>query len=790
MRAEEHQIALGDFPNLKTDPLAQGKQVRICIVTPEFVGPYRNGGVGTAYTCLAQILAQAGHEVTVLYTGPESSESGSTNWWQQHYLSQGILFVCHRPPEGISIDAPYYGRISYEIFLWLRENHQRFDIVHFPELLGQAYYSVLAKKQGIAFADLSFCVGVHSSTKWVELGNQRLFFQADQLDADFLERESVKLADVVISPSQYLLKWMQKDGWQLPDRVYVAPYAVPPELYTRDEQPPPSLRRRNQREDVKELIFFGRLEPRKGLMLFCDAMDLLSPDLVHGEMQVTFLGKPSLVHGEDATSYLARRAQNWQAKTQILSKDRSEALTYLKNASAGLVIIPSVQDNYPNTVLECLALHIPFIASDVGGISEQIRSDYRARVLFAPRADYLAVKIAETIRGGPTAAVAAFDFRTSNETLVKWHEQSFPLATKADTSLTHSERPLVSVCLAHFNRPVFLRAALESLRNQDHSWPFEVILVDDASTTEEARAYLRRIEPEFKEKGWQIIRQEHSYIGAARNAAARHSRGKYLLFMDDDNYAEPDEIGTLAAIAERTGADILTCVCNIFTSNGPPDHSSSAPRRYRVPIGAALESGLFRNGFGDANALIKREAFESLGGFVEVHGTSGEDWELFVRAVLCGMDLQVVPLPLFWYRIHEKSMTRVTSPVANHFLAIKPYLENDGHRLPGITLMTLGQTLELERWGIQGQALNGTGLNLGLLSEIDHLWGSRSLLIFRPLRNLRRRFKGLAEESKPVPKSSNEAAQAIIQLRSSLSWELTSPIRIAHRILTNRRKHP
>ena len=272
-----------------------------------------------------------------------------------------------------------------------------------------------------------------------------------------------------------------------------------------------------------------------------------------------------------------------------------------------------------------------------------------------------------------------------------------PLPRRITPASPLGDRPLVSVCLTHFNRTVYLRWALESLRRQDQCWPFEVILVDDGSTTEEARAYLERLEPEFHERHWRIVRQENRYLGAARNAAARHSRGKYLLFMDDDNYADPDEISTLAAIAERTGADILTCAVRFWSGNESPDETSVAAQLQWVPMGAAIESGFFWNAFGDANALVKREVFETLGGFVELHGTTCEDWEFFARAVFSGFDLQVVPLPLFWYRLHPHSMMHVTDAAANRALAIRPYLERSPRSLRNILLLSLAQKLELDK---------------------------------------------------------------------------------------------
>lgn len=49
--------------------------------------------------------------------------------------------------------------------------------------------------------------------------------------------------------------------------------------------------------------------------------------------------------------------------------------------------------------------------------------------------------------------------------------------------------PLVSVCITHYNRPQFLEFALKSIEKQSYT-NFEVILVDDGSTSQEAKEYV------------------------------------------------------------------------------------------------------------------------------------------------------------------------------------------------------------------------------------------------------------------------------------------------------------
>ena len=90
---------------------------------------------------------------------------------------------------------------------------------------------------------------------------------------------------------------------------------------------------------------------------------------------------------------------------------------------------------------------------------------------------------------------------------------------------------------------------------------------------------------------------------------------------------------------------------------------------------SASVHSVFRNVFGDANALIRRELFLSLGGFTEDYGIGHEDWEFFARAALAGAQLYLVPEPLFWYRVDPRSMLRAGHARVDHARSVRPYRE-------------------------------------------------------------------------------------------------------------------
>jgi len=223
--------------------------------------------------------------------------------------------------------------------------------------------------------------------------------------------------------------------------------------------------------------------------------------------------------------------------------------------------------------------------------------------------------------------------------------------------------PLVSVCLATYNRPEFLVTALASLKRQKYQ-PIEVIVIDDGSTDPTLSVYWAEQAVDFQARGWTLIRQANAGPGAARNVAVEHAKGDYLLFMDDDNIALAHEIERFMTAALISGADVLTCLPGRHpeTTVGPPPVARlpTADPAYPLcdldwtPVGASLALCTMINCLGDGNALYKRSVFKALGGFSESR-SSFEDLRLLSLAVVRGYRLDVVPEILFLYRRHEGS---------------------------------------------------------------------------------------------------------------------------------------
>jgi GT2 family glycosyltransferase/glycosyltransferase involved in cell wall biosynthesis len=683
---------------LPATPHAPGPaRARVCIASYDLVGPIRNGGIGTAFTSLAELLAGAGHEVTLLYLGGAYCEIQTIEHWIREYEKKGIRFVPLPEQLNYPVIACWHQAKSFETYLWLRQ--QTFDVVHFADWRGAGYYSILAKHQGLAFSETILCIGTHGPTLWSKLNNGEYLTQPEDLEIDFMERETVRLADAVVSPSRYLFGWMLEEGWVLSPGACVQQNITPASARAGQAAPPAGP------QPVRELVFFGRLEVRKGLVLFCDALDRLQIDSALGGLQVTFLGKPGEVSGLPSLTYLENRAQSWPWKWRALTDcDQPGAMAYLKGPGR-LAVIPSLVDNLPYTVLECLCAGIPLLCSHVGGIPEMVAPEDLESTCFPLDARALAQKLKHAALAGATPARMAVPPSANDQAWLAWHaaQAKAPGLPPLTVSLEMpGEQPLVSVCLAHFNRPQLLRQALTSIEAQDYS-PLEVVLVDDASHDPAALAYLEELAPVFAQRRWQLVRNaEELFVGAARNLAARQARGEYLLFMDDDNCAKPHEVSTFVKVARTTGAGIVTCFLDFFSGHHAPAPEERPIHRVLF-LGAAAAGGALHNTFGDTNALIRRELFLKLGGFHEHRGVGHEDWQLYAEAVLKGHRLEVVPDALVWYRRNEseRCATRTNSLHAGHMQNIQPYLDAVPPLLRNLILFVQGQSLELEKG--QGQ---------------------------------------------------------------------------------------
>ena len=364
---------------------AGGWRPSVCIVSNEIVGPFKNGGIGTSMTGLAEHLAAAGCRVTVLYTGGVWSPDVQLSGWKRRYVELGIEFTALSIEEMRSVSGPVkdcgfgVAHLVYE-----RLAASRFDVVHFNDCGGEGSVCLAAKKLGLAFQDTLLVVALHSPSEWVLELNHTLPASLLLSAYNYAEHLSVKCADVVWSPSLYLAEWARLRGFELPEQTFIQQYCLPSQRLRENGLGPADFPVVNygRVSPPNEIVFFGRLEERKGLRLFCNAVHALRQELAERKVVVTFLGKVQKCDGVDSLEYIARRSAEWGFPVKTITNlGQPEALTYLLEGGR-LAVMASPADNSPCTVYEALSWGIPFLASRVGGVPELVHESHQERVLF------------------------------------------------------------------------------------------------------------------------------------------------------------------------------------------------------------------------------------------------------------------------------------------------------------------------------------------------------------------------------------------------------------------------
>jgi len=370
----------------------------VTFVADELLG-YAGNGIGTTTTFVSVALARRGHDVSVLFAGPPRN-GPVTAEWQSLYEDAGVV-VRELAPGDDNVEPRHFAR-ARDVEAALRADPP--DVVVVQDLGAPAYTALRLRRLGLAFERTSFVVFCHGTRRWVTDVSRKIRVLPGAHAVTLLERASVELADAVVSPSAYLVDWMRGERWGLPTQTFVIPH-VSRAAATGERRPAPV----EPAERVERIAFFGRLEERKGVGPFVEAVNSLDVDV-----DVEFLGRPTPLWPVERIRGLLTH-EHVAFETGL---DQHEALERLGRPGT-LAVIPSFEENSPNVIYECLENGVPFIASDVAGIRELVAADDRARVLFEPTPDGIAAALRRALANGGALrpARAAFD---DEESLQCW----------------------------------------------------------------------------------------------------------------------------------------------------------------------------------------------------------------------------------------------------------------------------------------------------------------------------------------------------------------------------------
>lgn len=131
--------------------------------------------------------------------------------------------------------------------------------------------------------------------------------------------------------------------------------------------------------------------------------------------------------------------------------------------------------------------------------------------------------------------------------------------------------PLVSVIMPAYNVEQYVQRAIESVQRQTMD-DFELLVVDDGSTdrTGDIIRGLTRHDQRIVD-----FHPQNGGAPAARNLALDHAHGKYVFFMDADDWAEPRMLEDMVALAENSHLELAISGFYIDTYYGSEGQHTS-----------------------------------------------------------------------------------------------------------------------------------------------------------------------------------------------------------------------
>ncbi len=205
-----------------------------------------------------------------------------------------------------------------------------------------------------------------------------------------------------------------------------------------------------------------------------------------------------------------------------------------------------------------------------------------------------------------------------------------------------------SIIVPVYNVQDYLDDCLKSLQGQFIE-DYEVICVNDGST-DRSRAILAEWEgrlPQMK-----VIDRENGGLSAARNTGLEAAKGDYVLFVDGDDWVEPNMLNALAQAIDVEDMVCFACrrtdsgthdILPAEESNGWEYYNRHALEHREVPF-VCVWQRCYRRQFLVGNGLRFRE------------GILHEDNEFTPRACLNAKSVKVIPDVLYNYRVREGSI--------------------------------------------------------------------------------------------------------------------------------------
>ena len=218
------------------------------------------------------------------------------------------------------------------------------------------------------------------------------------------------------------------------------------------------------------------------------------------------------------------------------------------------------------------------------------------------------------------------------------------------------EQIYLSIIIPIYNTAKYLPACLDSILKQTND-EVEIICINDGSTDSSLKILEKY---KAKSNNFHIINQENKGIGYSRNKGLSIAKGKYILFIDSDDWVNENLLSTIFDYTKKTDCDIFCFNAQIFDNKlqkltketffNPKQINPSLPR---YGVGTHRDfSVIFYNNISSVNKAYKKD-FLLKQDIYFPEDLYFEDWIFHHKSFFNATKIAFFAKPLYYYRVNQ-----------------------------------------------------------------------------------------------------------------------------------------
>ncbi|GMU81256.1 MAG: hypothetical protein AMXMBFR47_11270 [Planctomycetota bacterium] len=621
------------------------RALRIVYVSWEYP-PQFGGGIGTYVHAAARTMAQRGHDVTVVTLGrepfPQRENDGGI-----HVLRLPLAPGATDDPAGVLRAWQHRSdAVAKTLHALVRRG---VDLIEFADYRGE----------GVTWLGTTDRANRPPSIVRLQTPLSVLYkYNPGQPRVALLEEyehQALRMADHIVSPCRAMSREVrEKAGESL--RIETLACPADPTFIAAGEN-------RSPMQGARDVLYVGRFEERKGIETLARAAEALLAACP--EARLVMIGgdterQPGRSMREYVRGLLPRRFLD---RIELVDRVTRDVLRE-RYTAARVCVFPSHFENFPNTCLEAMALGRPVVGTDNSGMAEMIEPEVSGFIARAADAGDLAQTLIrafqmsddalERIGGAAHERIRALYhpdvIGAQTEAVFERFIAEHPRAAGAPADqrpspLTAAGRVVappagpvkVAFIVPCFNHGRYLPETLASIQAQTHR-PVETVVVDDGSTDPETVRVLESL----RAPNLRVIHQANAGLAEARNTGVRATDAPFFVPLDADDRIDPTFVEMLLPIllADESLGYAYSQVQFFGAASGAWDCPQYDPRRLLIDNQSV------------ATALIRRAAYDEVGGYSRDMIYGFEDWDFWIALLAIGYHGRMHPERLFHYRKH------------------------------------------------------------------------------------------------------------------------------------------